>query len=143
MNKIERKNKIWVLGFHLEETADKWIQYIKKAIEYAIQVEKRIRTSIQSNTGNFSVLRSCIQKEETSEEVILHDGKDPSAHRNDNRETEIDLRGSGFLGNESFRKSTVDSMSTSEEKVTLASFEILKEIGSGSFGKVYKVVLNC
>jgi len=133
---FELKDKKMVFGCHDESVVDQWISYIKKAAEYTIVTEKRIKFAIKNSTNNFSILGSCIAKEGKSEEVILYDEKSPEFKDDENKLFESESNRSNVREQNSDRQSVQSD--SPKEKVSLSSFEILKEIGSGSFGKVYK-----
>jgi len=135
---LELKDKKMVFGCHDESVVDQWISYIKKAAEYTIVTEKRIKIEITKSTNNFSILGSCIAKEGKSEEVILYDCKSPEFRDEENRRAEPEFSKSTLKEQSFEHRQSMRPTQVPKEKLSLSSFEILKEIGSGSFGKVYK-----
>lgn len=123
------------MGCHDKEILEKWLDHLEKAHEYTKMHEERFKQAMNHNSSTYSVMNSVMVAESALEEVVLWDLKP----KEQEKKRDLEER----KNQQNFRPSQLSSKNASvisREKVSLSSFKILKEIGSGSFGKVYKVI---
>lgn len=102
--------------------------------------DERFKQAMLHKSSTYSVMNSVMTAESGLEEVVINDFKtkspmkEPATQRDsEERKKQHDIRTPEL--------SSKNASLVAKEKITLSSFKILKEIGSGSFGKVYKVCL--
>ena len=132
-----------------EETANKWVTYMIQGVVYANYLEDKLKEEMNKNE-NESVVTEYIQQ--NTEEIELEDNspvkvengeKKANGYYEDAKMPDDRRREEGKTAER--RRGDIDPQDQEDlnklvdEKVNFNSFEILKVLGSGAFGKVYKV----
>ena len=135
-----------MFGCNSEEIADKWIKYITQGTTFTKYIEESMKNELSKQTENKPAVFDGYFGE-TAEEIELEDPKSSKAKKSeklilsdetvDPDESQI----STVPGRDADELRETDEMLNLlvDDKVYFKSFEILKVLGAGAFGKVFKV----
>jgi len=129
-----------------EEIANQWQYYIVQGSIYSTYLEEKLKKELNSNE-RMSIVESCMRIENQKEielldekyEELKTDSLSTTRTRADTLPTLSDLPQSFFKEEGQTTPEKNCQKNFQDQEVNLDSFEILKDLGSGSFGKVYMV----
>lgn len=130
--------KRYLLACFNEETANKWVTYILQGIVYANYIDAHMKKQNHPKGLNAEENAEINYFEEASEEVELEDNPPapaPSADKGAPKSPKNSKNKKEKSGDTS-----VELNMNGQERVNFKSFEVVSVLGSGAFGRVYKVV---
>jgi len=112
--------KRYIYACHNEETANQWVKYIIQGVVYANYVEGKLQKEKNKKGAKESQKEAINYFEDPSEEVVIDDPVPASK-----------------LGSKNGSK---EDPKLKDGQVNFNSFEVVSILGSGAFGRVFKVV---
>jgi len=134
-----------MFGCNSEDIADKWINYILQGATFTKYIEDSMKNELSKQSENKQAVFNSYFGE-TNEEIELEDPKSSKLKKSekhaliDETSDPDDSQLSTVPGRDSEDRETEDMINLLiDEKVYFKSFEIVKILGAGAFGKVFKV----
>lgn len=140
--------KKYIMACNTEEAANQWLYYIMQGSVYSTYLDEKFKKELSLSGEKSAFMKSCIainlQKEvelvDEKQEIAKCETLSCSRTRAETIHSLSELPPAMIGGCiKSFSEANESYDKTEEEVVNLDSFEIIKEVGSGSFGKVFMV----
>ena len=140
--------KKYVMACNTEEAANQWLYYIMQGSVYSTYLDEKFKKELSLSGERSAFMKSCIsinlQKEvelpDEKQEFVKCETLSSSRTRAETLHSLSELP-PPLVGEcvRNFSENIQLEHDKIEETVNLDSFEIIKEVGSGSFGKVFMV----
>jgi len=137
-----------MFGCYNEEVTEMWIDYVQQGIAFANYMDEQLNKEISQDPEDKSEAVESVFGQTQNEEIELEDVK-PSKKKNDEKSSRDDADEDDTLVSNTSMEKDEDPKEAEEqlnqlmdEKIYFKSFEILKVLGAGAFGKVFKVYYN-
>jgi len=135
-----------MFGCYNEQITEMWIDYIQQGIAFANYMDELLKKEISQDPEDKSETVDSVFGQQTNEEFELEDAK-PTKKKNDDKSKNDDgddddtlVATNTSMEKEDDQKEAEEQLNQlMDEKVYFKSFEILKVLGAGAFGKVFKV----